>query len=101
MNAVTDLPPAALPSVTPAVAPPKGSTVIGTELLQWHDAATTKPDSDIVVIGWALDAPGAPGEWFAMWWDDDRKCWIDAANAYKVSGMVTHWADPNGPQTSS
>lgn len=69
-----------------------------TELLQWNDAATTKPDADITVLVLTVEKPGDPGEWWSAWWDDERECWIDAANAYKVCGTVTHWAEPQGPQ---
>lgn len=65
-------------------------TVSRAELLEWHDAALTKPDSDITVLCW-----GSEG-FFCGWWDDGMGCWIGCESGGTVLG-VTHWAQPEGP----
>ena len=62
-----------------------------TETLTWTPAST-KPDSDTTVLCWTSE-----GEWFSGWWDDHAGCWFDAASGGLLE-VVTHWAEPRGPQ---
>jgi hypothetical protein len=62
-----------------------------TEQVQWHPAAT-KPDCDTTVLCW-----GGEG-FFCGWWDDDLGCWFDCSSGGVAEG-VTHWANPEGPQS--
>lgn len=61
------------------------------EVLEWHDAATDKPDSDTTVLCW-----GSEG-FFCGYWDDSIPGWIGCESGGSVIG-VTHWSNPEGPQ---
>lgn len=61
------------------------------ELLQWHDAAITKPDSDMTVLAWTDEG------FCCAYWDDSMPCWIACESGGSLLG-VTHWAEPQGPQ---
>jgi hypothetical protein len=62
------------------------------ELLTWHPADATKPDSDITVLCWDGETP-----FFTGYWDSYTEQWIDCPTSAEVFD-VTHWAEPNGPQ---
>ena len=64
------------------------------ELLEWHAVATALPDADMTVLMWV--AYGAERDWAAGWWDDE--VWRDCASGGAVAGVVTHWAEPEGPE---
>ena len=61
-----------------------------TETITWHDATTTKPDSDMTVLCWN------DGGYFCGYWDDGRAEWIDCVSG--AVAVVTHWAEPEGPK---
>ena len=61
------------------------------ELLQWHDGAASKPDTDTTVALWS-DQDGL----IAGWWDDERREWMECSTGAAVIG-ITHWADAKGP----
>lgn len=61
------------------------------ELLQWHDAAITKPDSDMTVLAWTDEG------FCCAYWDDSIPGWIACESGGSLLG-VTHWAEPQGPQ---
>ena len=63
------------------------------ELLEWHSAEQL-PDADMTVLMWVVSG-GTEQDWFAGWWDGD--CWRDCASGGEVAGVVTHWAEPEGP----
>lgn len=62
------------------------------ELLEWHSAEQL-PDADMTVLMWVVS--GTERDWFAGWWDGD--VWRDCASGGEVAGVVTHWAEPEGP----
>lgn len=64
------------------------------ELLQWHEARHTLPDSDITVLAWTREPCGA-ADWCSAWWDGEQ--WIDCASGGVIHLDVTHWAQPEGP----
>ena len=61
------------------------------ETIEWHDANTDKPDSDMTVLCW-----GSEG-FFCGYWDDSLPGWIGCESGGSVLG-VTHWANPEGPK---
>lgn len=60
------------------------------EVLFWHEAKTSRPDSDLSVVCWAEDG------FFDGYWDDGLGQWIACESGGIVLG-VTHWAEPHGP----
>lgn len=60
------------------------------EVIAWHDAATSKPDSDMTVLCWGDEG------FFCGYWDDSIPGWIGCESGGSVIG-VTHWSNPNGP----
>jgi hypothetical protein len=72
---------------------------MGTEVLQWHDASVSKPDADSTVLLW-FGAAGQDGDgdlpgWEAGWWDGEA--WRLAESGGVAADLVTHWAEPCGP----
>ena len=61
--------------------------------LTWHEAST-QPDADLTVLLWIRYEDGT-SDWAAGWWDSVD--WLDAATGGLVGGVVTHWAEPEGP----
>ena len=61
------------------------------ELLQWRDAADSRPDADITVIVWS-----SQDALLTAHWNDEDAVWIDCATGGVIPD-VTHWADPKGP----
>ena len=64
------------------------------ELLEWHDAATTKPDADILQLLWIADEVGHC-DWDAGWWSGEE--WLLAESGGSVAGRVLFFASPEGP----
>lgn len=62
------------------------------ELLQWNDAATSNPDTDLTVAVWSTEHG-----LLTAWWDDAQGVWMDCATGGTIVD-VTHWADPKGPR---
>ena len=63
------------------------------ELLEWHATDAGLPDADITVLMWVHY--NADADWSSGWWDGQE--WRDAASGGVVAGVVTHWAEPEGP----
>jgi hypothetical protein len=63
---------------------------MATEIIEWHNAETTKPDTDITVMCWGREG------FFCGYWDDDLNEWIACESGGSVLG-VTHWSEPAGP----
>lgn len=69
-----------------------GSTA---ELLEWQSVAGGHyPDADMTVMLWLQYADGT-ADWCSGWWNGEQ--WLDCASGDKVGGVVTHWAEPEGP----
>ena len=62
------------------------------ELLQWRNAATDLPDTDLTV---ALVT--AEDGFIRGYWDDGLKHWIHCASGGEVENTVGAWADIQGP----
>lgn len=60
------------------------------ESLEWHDAATDKPDSDMTVLCWGSDG------FFCGYWDDAISGWIACESGGSVLGVIL-WSSPEGP----
>lgn len=67
-------------------------------IFTWHDAESSKPDSDMTVL---LDMPGAESE--PVWpgyWDDGEGAWLTADGAPLTDKEVKAWAEmPTGVAT--
>lgn len=64
------------------------------ELLQWHRVADgDMPDADTTVLLWIMD--GQVGDWEPGWWDGEH--WRLCESGGVVFGVVTQWAEPEGP----
>lgn len=61
--------------------------------LTWHEAGQ-QPDADLTVLVWIRYDDGT-SDWAPGWWDGVD--WLDAATGGLVGGVVTHWAEPEGP----
>ena len=73
------------------------SAAIALELLQWHNATSSKPDVDTPVLLW-FEAEGIDGAlpgWEAGWWDGEA--WRLAESGGLAGDPVTRWAQPAGP----
>lgn len=64
------------------------------ELLQWHRVAGgDMPDADTTVLLWIMD--GQVGDREPGWWDGEH--WRLCESGGVAFGVVTHWAEPEGP----
>lgn len=68
-------------------------TVLPCETLTWHPAANP-PDADQTVLLWAV-WPDGETNWESGWWDGEA--WRLCESGGLCSGMVTHYAMPEGP----
>jgi len=75
---------------------------MSTELLLWHDATQRKPDCSITVLCWLqTDSDGRPGvdvDFECGYWESLTGMWVSCVTGDELPG-VTHWAEPQGPQS--
>jgi len=68
------------------------------ETLTWHDASQRLPDDDTTVLLWIRYSDNE-SDWASGW--RDGFVWRDASSAMPVHGLVTHWAEPAGPGSTT
>jgi hypothetical protein len=66
------------------------------EKLKWNDATKKLPDDAGTVLLWVRTAkPFSNPVWMTGYFDDGD--WHGSETGNVVHGIVTHWAEPNGP----
>lgn len=68
------------------------STTDQFEVLTWHSAVSSLPDSDTTVLC-SLHS----GECYQGWYDSEYQAWMDSATGGPLEG-VRWWCEPQGPE---
>lgn len=70
-----------------------------TETLTWHPVAERMPDDKRTVLLWTREAkPFGVQAWTTGWFDE--KGWRLCDSGGVCLQVVTHWAEPNGPEAA-
>ena len=64
------------------------------ELLEWRDVRLGLPDDTMLVLAWVKRSDEE--DWTTAFMDAGD--WREAESGGLVAGVVTHWAQPEGPQ---